>query len=166
MPHSAEVTSGLVMNTTSFSLNRFVQESFAEGLMRWIVCLVLGLSPGSASAEWKRFKIIEDGAGEAKATYYVKADEPEKTEVGFKVWYVVSYARKRTTLNGARYQSAKIHEEFDCGQKRNRQIYWIAYREPMAGGGMVASEPPRAWEAVQPGSVTEKRMTFVCGGWK
>ena len=166
MPHSAEVTSVFVVNRIHFIFKRIFQESFAEGLMRWIVCLVLGLSAGWVSAEWKRFKIIEDGAGESKATYYVKADEPEKTEVGFKVWYVVSYAKKLTSLNGTSYQSAKIHEEFDCGQKRNRQIYWIAYREPMAGGGMVASEPPRSWEAVRPGSVTEKRMVFVCGGWK
>lgn len=133
--------------------------------MRWMLCLMLmmGLSTGSVRAEWKRFKIIEDGAGEAKATYYVKADAPEKTEVGFKVWYVVSYAKKRSGPEGTTYQSVKVHEEFDCGHKRNRQIYWIAYREPMAGGGMVASEPPQAWAAVQPGSVSEQRMVFVCG---
>ncbi|MFM2005140.1 MAG: hypothetical protein RLZZ09_795 [Pseudomonadota bacterium] len=130
------------------------------GLMVWWVI-------GSAgAAEWKQFKIIEEGVGDGKATYYIKADDQEQTDVGFRVWYVVSYAKKQQGDAGANYQSAKVREEFDCREKRRQQIYWIAYKAAMAGGGIAGSEPPRAWEPVPAGSTAEKRMNFVCGGGK
>jgi hypothetical protein len=135
--------------------------------MRLMAKLMLLSVIGSAgAAEWKHFKIIEEGVGDGKATFYIKADDQEKTEVGFRVWYVVSYAKKQQVDGGSDYQSAKVREEFDCKQKRRQQIYWIAYKAAMAGGGMAGSEPPRAWEPVPAGSVTEKRMKFVCGGGK
>lgn len=135
--------------------------------MRWVAGLMVWWVIGSAdAAEWKHFKIIEEGVGDGKATYYIKADDQEKTEVGFRVWYVVSYAKKQRGDGGSDYQSAKVREEFDCRQKRRQQIYWIAYKAAMAGGGIAGSEAPRAWEPVPAGSTAEKRMNFVCGGGK
>ena len=135
--------------------------------MRLVTGLMLVLLLGSASAaEWKHFKIIEEGMGDSKATYYIKADDQEKTESGFKVWYVVSYAKKQHGDGGSDYQSAKVREEFDCKQRRRQQIYWIAYKAAMAGGGIAGSDAPQAWEPVPAGSIAEKRMNFICGGAK
>lgn len=135
--------------------------------MRWVaVVMVWWVISSAGAAEWKHFKIIEEGVGDGKATYYIKADDQEKTEVGFRAWYVVSYAKQQQGDGAVVFQSAKVREEFDCRQKRRQQIYWIAYKAAMAGGGIAGSEAPRAWESVPAGSVTEKRMNFVCGGTK
>ncbi len=133
--------------------------------MRWIAGLVLWFVAGTSGAEWKHFKIIEEGSGDEKAVYYIKADSQEKTGAGYKLWYLVSYAKTRMSGTTA-YQSAKVQEEFDCKRKRSQQIYWIAYQAVMGGGGIAGSESRRPWASVPSGSVLQQRMNSVCGAAK
>ena len=129
--------------------------------MRFILLMLLAIvSSGAAGAEWLKVgKSADDGFD-----YY--ADPATIHREGDKVnmWIVFDYKTPQV-VSDKRFLSSKLQFEYDCKNKRVRNLYATVHAENMGNGNAVASVnlPAAEGEPVSPGNIQEGFWKIACG---
>ena len=118
-----------------------------------LILLLLAVSIGTASAEWKR--IVESDT----ATFYMDISTIRKDGNTVRVWSILDFKEK------GRYGdvSHKSRHEFDCKQERLRTLTLLPYTGHMAEGQAInISKPPEEWFDIPPRSAWATYLEILC----
>ena len=122
--------------------------------MRVILCFMLALSTASASADWVKVAVAENGN-----TSYIDPTRVRKDGTFRKVWEI--YDLKQRNKDGV--MSFRFLMMYDCKDERFRFLSISTHSEPMAGGDLLLSDNSLSdWNYVPPGSLVETKYNFAC----
>jgi hypothetical protein len=94
------------------------------------------------------------------------ADPSTILKVGKKVrmWHLSDFKTAWTLDDGTQYMSSQGQSEFDCGERKLRELYFIFYSGNMRSGEAVSKiETPSKWSPVSPDSMNEALWKIACG---
>jgi hypothetical protein len=121
--------------------------------MKIITAVLLLLSAFGVQAEWVFFTKNVSGS-----TYYVDFSTIKKTAVGYRVWELVNYAKRKNGI-----YSLENLIEYDCSEERSRFLKTSYFSEPMGEGTIVLIDSsPAPWSYVSPQSASETLLKAVC----
>ena len=118
-----------------------------------ILCL---LSSAPAWAGWK--SVAEDNA----ASVYADPTTVVRNGSTAKLWSLLDYKDFQRMVEVG-YFSQKTLVEYDCDQRRARDLTLSLHAEHMGEGKMIYEDTsPREWSPVQAQSITEALWTIAC----
>jgi hypothetical protein len=124
--------------------------------MRKLVFLIAALACGSAVADWVKVSAMDDDVGVA----YVDPSTIKKLSGNVRrAWQMGDFAKPRE--KGVLSYASFI--EFDCNEAKDRVIQSSAFTGHLGKGELVESFGEASnWNYVQPGTLTERVLKFVC----
>ena len=127
-------------------------------MQKTILMLLLAVVSSSAMAEW--VYIGQTEKEELLLTTYADSDTIRKEGNTIKMWILHDFNTLR--LN---FISARIKEEYDCKEKKQRILFIAFYTGHMGGGETVAiiTDPEDQFKPTAQGSLVEAVLKFACG---
>jgi hypothetical protein len=126
---------------------------------RWAIATVLMLLAvaGQAQPRW----VVATVAGTVEASYVFFYDADSVRVIGkyVRAWIRTEYPEKEVS----KMRSSITLVEFECEEERNRDLSFIAYREPgLKGAPHVTDKSPSEWTYPPPGTTMGIVMKEVC----
>ena len=123
-----------------------------------MLTLVLAVVSSSAMAEW--VYIGQTEKEEPLLTTYADPDTIRKEGNTIKMWILHDFNTLRLD-----FISARLKEEYDCKEKKQRILFMAFYSGHMGGGETVAiiTDPEDHFKPTAPGSLVEAVLKFACG---
>jgi len=132
-------------------------------MKKLLLTLMLAVvSSGAMAAEWVEIGETDKETTEAYAsTFYADPDTIRKTGNRVKMWVLVDYKKDEEEFG---ILSARLKEEYDCKEKKQRILFTAFYSGHMADGGtvLVYSEPEARWQQHLTGSVANIVLEYAC----
>ena len=127
-------------------------------MKKLLLSLMLAVVSSSAMAEWVEF--IEDD--EETLTVYVDPTTIRKKGNNVKMWVLADYKKDEEEFG---ILSARLKEEYDCKEKKQRILFMAAYSGHMGKDETVEilSEPEGSWQQPLVGGLAEALLEFACG---
>lgn len=123
-----------------------------------ILPLVL-LSAWPVYADW----IQVDEAPSIGMTVYIDPLTVRHKGDSVTLWYLFDY-KKNLNKEGDSILSDKYHGEFDCREKRSRNLAFMVFTSNMGRGAPLDSIPTKGeWHPVVPESIGHTFWQFACG---
>ena len=117
---------------------------------------MLAVVSSSAMAEW--VKVSEDKL----VTVYADPTTIRKLGNKVKMWVLVDYKKDEEEFG---ILSARLKEEYDCKEKKQRILFMAFYSGHMGKDETVEilSEPEGSWQQPLVGDLAEALLEFACG---
>ena len=125
-----------------------------------ILMRLLAVMSSSAMAEW--VEVAEGGEEIETITAYADPDTIRKTGNRVKMWVLVDYKKDEEEFG---ILSARLKEEYDCKEKKQRILFMAVYSGHMGKDETVEilSEPESSWQQPLAGGLAEALLEFACG---
>ena len=125
-------------------------------MKKLLLTLVLAVVSSSAMAEW--VKVSEDKL----VTVYADPTTIRKLGNKVKMWVLVDYKKDEEEFG---ILSARLKEEYDCKEKKQRILFMAFYSGHMGKDETVEilSEPEGSWQQPLVGDLAEALLEFACG---
>jgi hypothetical protein len=121
---------------------------------RLLLVLILFAPPA-----WAAWNAVEQNA---TGNVYADAASVARNGSTASMWWVLDYANYQRMVEVG-YFSQKTRSEFDCAQRRVRNLELSLRAEHMGEGKAVYSDDsPQDWEAIDAGSTAEKLWQIAC----
>jgi len=129
-------------------------------MKKLLLTLILAVMSSSAIAEW--VEVAKGGEEIETITAYADPDTIRKTGNRVKMWVLVDY-KKDEEESGI--LSARLKEEYDCKEKKQRILFMAFYSGHMGKDETVGilSEPESSWQQPLVGGLAEALLEFACG---
>jgi len=128
-------------------------------MKKLLLTLVLAFMNTSAMAEWT---VVEWNHEDGGLTLYV--DYITIRKVGNKVKMLSLVDFKVVEKGETDLFSSRTQDEFDCEEKKMRQLYYALYSGSMGSGKMEhANGEHLKWTPVEPESMEEAKWKIACG---
>ena len=123
-----------------------------------ILMLLLAVVSSNAIAEW----VEVDTSRRVGLTAYADPDTIRKTGNRVKMWVLVDYKKDEEEFG---VLSARLKEEYDCKEKKQRILFMAFYSGHMGKDETVGilSEPEGSWQQPLVGGLAEALLEFACG---
>jgi hypothetical protein len=129
-------------------------------MRKLVLMLLLAVVSNHAMAELKEI------GGYGGLTIYTDPSNINKEDNIVRMWNVYNYYTAQHGPGGRMYSSIEQQEEFDCGEKKMRTLYF-SYRS----GNMGEGEPVYSksysndirWDPIEPDSKGEHLLKYACG---
>jgi hypothetical protein len=120
------------------------------------LALLLLLASGSAAAGWTQM------GADAATTIYADPATMQRSGNKAKMWSLVDFKEFQRMVEVG-YFSQKFQVEYDCTDKRLRQLVQSYHAANMGEGKVVYSDDTaQEWEAALPASMNETLLTAAC----
>ncbi len=125
-------------------------------MKKLLLTLMLAVVSSSAMAEW--VKVSEDKL----VTVYADPTTIRKLGNKVKMWVLVDYKKDEEEFG---ILSARLKEEYDCKEKKQRILFMAFYSGHMGKDETVEilSEPEGSWQQPLVGGLAEALLEFACG---
>ncbi|HZV65448.1 MAG TPA: surface-adhesin E family protein [Telluria sp.] len=130
--------------------------------MRKLILLLLSAPLLANAAQWAKVGSL------AGADSYIDKASTIKTDKGYKVWSLVSYAAPQATPDGTSYLSAKALHLYACAERTTTLLTKVYYGEAMGKGAVAESFKYEKFdpEDIVPDSVEDDALQVICRGKK
>ena len=100
---------------------------------------------------------VEDGS-----VVYINLSSAEKTQNGYKAWFLTNFQEPKQLSPGKQYLSCLSSEEYDADNQRSR-VSWMIFLSDRMGRGEVLSAISEnwPWEPVTPDTVSHCVMEYM-----
>jgi hypothetical protein len=96
-------------------------------------------------------------------TVYVDPDTIRRKGDLVKMWLLLDYKTRQTTVAGVSYLSSRSQRQFDCAEERYRMIAFSNFSGNMASGNSIGSYSGEdTWVPVAPGTVNQGLWKAAC----
>jgi hypothetical protein len=138
----------------------FLTLSLASVLGFGVLITLLFLNSVPAYAEWVALGYSESLGG---YTVYVDPDTIRRNGDLVTMWALTDYTTRQTVADIS-FLSSKAQNEFDCAEKRRRELAVTWFSGNMGyGNGVWNNSDETTWRPVAPGSVGHGVWKFACG---
>ena len=121
-----------------------------------LISILITLAPQLASAEFIRIKEFED------RTIFIETADIIHLGNLVVFWSLIDHADTQIEISD-KYLSSKGQWEFDCAQKKSRQLFHAIYSGKMGGGKTIWSGSlDQKSQPIVPGSIGEDLYKHVC----
>ena len=129
-------------------------------MKKLLLTLLLAVVSSSAIAEW--VEVAKGGEETETITAYADPDTIRKTGNRVKMWVLVDY-KKDEEESGI--LSARLKEEYDCKEKKQRILFMAFYSGHMGKDETVEilSGAEGSWQQPLVGGLAEALLEFACG---
>ena len=126
-------------------------------MRRAILVVLLAAMSGSASAKW-----VSAGRTDT-LTAYIDPATVRTTGHTVRVWQLYDYKSAQSSSDGKSYLSTRSRYEYDCNEKRTREILIRAHLKNMGAGKVVGTvSSPGEWNPIPPDSILETIWEIAC----
>jgi hypothetical protein len=116
-----------------------------------------------AWAEWEKINHV----GEQTSTYYHDKSSIKATGGIIKMLSMIDFSEAKNLKSGARYESVKRLDGYDCKYETMAQITATYFSGSMNSGNVVFSYTVKnselEWEPISSSSLAEKQWKIACG---
>lgn len=131
--------------------------------MKQLIFVLLMMTGSVAWAEWEQTYHVADKT----STHY--HDKSSIKGVGgiVKMLTMINYSVEKHLKSGAKYESVKRLDGYDCRSETTAPITVSYFSEPMSGGSLIFSYTVKnselEWEPILTHSLSEKHWKIACG---
>ena len=125
-------------------------------MKHFYIAIVLALSSGNAVADWALMSM--------NIEFLVYADGATSQRIGniVRMWTMRDRFSSQIIEDQA-YLSSEMQNEYDCKEKKWRQIYVLRYSGRMGAGRVFPFHTLNVnWESVLPGTIVDAEWLFAC----
>lgn len=122
--------------------------------MKIYLFLFLTAFSSLAQSQWKLISENES----AGAKFFVEVSTIQKKDNYIRVWEKAEFQKEFEGM-----LSARVYQEFDCSERRNRTLQFDAYKKNNHEGmPFVSNKKPSEWTYVTPSSPSLETYRFLC----
>ena len=108
-------------------------------------------------AQW--ILINENDAGNK---FFVEANSIQQVDKYIRAWFKTEYSLNSTMAVETNIRSGRFYEEFDCREKKVRDLVEQYYKKPNLIDLKVNLNETQPWRFVPPGTILDNKLKFVC----
>jgi hypothetical protein len=108
-------------------------------------------------AQW--ILINENDAGNK---FFVEANSIQQVDKYIRAWFKTEYSLNSTMAVETNIRSGRFYEEFDCREKKVRDLVEQYYKKPNLIDLKVNLNETQPWRFVPPGTLLDNKLKFVC----
>ena len=125
--------------------------------MKKLLLTILLTFSAIVHAQW--VLINENAAG---TKFFVEANSIQQVDKYKRAWFKTEFGLNSSMAVETTIRSGRFYEEFDCREKKVRDLVEQYYKKPNLIDLKVNLNETQPWRFVPPGTILDNKLKFVC----